>query len=216
MKTMLLAAFIGLAFFSCSKKDKVDSSGAPPITAIPGFGDNQGAIPGTAFSLPQGIQLQGSIAGESTSDVCETVGFGTLVDVYLVLKNTTAAEIRVTFPAGLTLVSASADDQNGIVAQTYEINIAAGIACVVRLGAYCINASRHPASSTSRYTWGTVCNAPAIVYLLNLLKDKDLGKDEGGGVQPSVWMVSADELDSQTSRQSWSMVREWIAGIPNK
>ncbi|SDE21948.1 hypothetical protein SAMN04487894_12716 [Niabella drilacis] len=213
---MFLMAFIGLTLFSCSKKDKVDSSGAPHITAIPGFGDNQGAIPGTAFSLPQGIQLQGSITGENMSPVCKTAGFGTLVDVYLVLKNTTAAAIRVTFPAGLTLLSASTEDQNGIVAQNYEISIAAGIACTVKLGAYCINSSRHPAGSTSRYTWGPVCNAPAIVYLLNLLKDKDLDKDNDDGVQPSVWMVSADNTDPQSSKQTWNIVREFIAGIPNK
>ncbi len=216
MRKLLMLAFIGLTLFSCSKNDKTDSGDNPRIVLIPGFGDSGGEIPGTAFSLPTGILLQGSITGESMPSVCKTLGFGSLVDVYLELKNTTAAEIKVTFPAGLTLYASSASDQNGFVAQNYDVTIAAGTACIVKLNAYCINSGKSGSSSSSRYTWGPVCNAPAIVYFLKLLKDKDLSKDEDGQVQPSLWMISDTETDPVSSKQIWNIVRENIAAIPNR
>ncbi|MFD2918705.1 hypothetical protein ACFS6H_03220 [Terrimonas rubra] len=216
MRKLLLMALVSLTLFSCSKNDKTDSGDNPRIVLIPGFGNSGGEIPGTAFSLPSGIQLQGSITGESMSPVCTTLGFGSLVDVYLELKNTTAAEIKVTFPAGLTLYAASASDQNGFVAQNYDVTIAAGAVCIVKLNAYCINSSRSGSSSSSRYTWGPVCNAPAIVYFLKLLKDKDLSKDEDSQVQPSLWMISDTETDPVSSKQIWDIVRENIAAIPNR
>jgi hypothetical protein len=216
MRKLLMMAFVALTIVSCSKNDKTDGGDAPRIVPISGFGDGGGVIPGTAFTLPEGIQLQGSITGDDIFPVCKTVGFGSLVDVYLELKNTTAAEIKVTFPAGLTLIAASTSDQNGFVAQTYEISIAAGTVCIVELNAYCINSSKSGSSSTSRYTWGPVCNAPAIVYFLKLLKDKDLSKDEDREVQPSLWLVSETETDPVSSRQLWDIVKENIAGIPNR
>lgn len=215
MRKLLWVALVCLTFLSCSKKDSTDSDN-PRIVLIPGFGNNAGEIPGTAFALPAGVQLQGSITGESMSNVCQTLGYGTLVDVYLELKNTTATEIKFTFPAGLTLYAASSGDQNGFVAQNYDVTIAAGVACIVKLNAYCINSSKSGSSSTSRYTWGPVCNAPAIVYFLKLLKDKDLSKDEDSQVQPSLWMISDTETDPQSSRQIWNIVREDIAAIPNR
>lgn len=216
MRKLFVTAIFGFLLFSCSKDDKTTNDDPPVIVPIPGLGNTTGEIPGTPFTLPQGIELQGSITGNAMSPICKTVGFGSLVDVYLILKNTTATAINVMLPAGLTLKAASTDDQSGIVTQTYEISIAAGFACVVKLNAYCINSSRHPSSSSSLYTWGPVCNAPAIVYLLKLLRDKDLSKDENDEVQPSVWLISDTETDPQSSKQIWDIVKENIAKIPNK
>ncbi|HTG55090.1 MAG TPA: hypothetical protein VL943_02390, partial [Niabella sp.] len=116
MRKLLMMAFIGLALFSCSKKDKVDNNEEPPINPIPGLGNNPGDIPGTAFVLPQGIVLEGTITGESLNPVCKELGTGRFVDVYLILKNTASTTVNVTLPAGLTLKSVNGEDQNGILA----------------------------------------------------------------------------------------------------
>lgn len=216
MRKLLMMAFIGLALFSCSKKDKVDSNDEPPINPVPGLGDNPGDIPGTAFVLPQGIVLEGSITGESLNPICKEVGSGRFVDVYLILKNTTSAAINVTFPAALTLKSISTEDQNGILADSYDITIAQGTACIVKINAYCANASKHPSGHSSRYIFGPVCNAPVIVYLLKLLKDKDLSKDEEHSAQGIIWTITDNTTDPEHSATVWKLVKQRIALLRNK
>jgi len=209
-------AFIGLALFSCSKKDKVDSNDEPRINAIPGLGDTPGDIPGTAFVLPQGIVLEGAITGESLNPVCKELGTGRFVDVYLILKNTSSTAVNVTLPAGLTLKSVSSEDQNGILADSYDVSIAQGTACIVKLNAYCANASKHPSSYSSRYTFGPICNAPAITYLLKLLKNKDLSKDDDHSAQGIIWMITDNATDPEHSATVWNLLKERIALLPNK
>ncbi|MGE9313995.1 hypothetical protein ACLOAU_20240 [Niabella sp. CJ426] len=216
MRKLLMMAFIGLALFSCSKKDKVDGNDEPPINPIPGLGETAGDIPGTAFVLPQGIVLEGAITGESLNPLCKEVGTGRFVDVYLILKNTASAAVNVTLPAGLTLKSVSGEDQNGILADSYDISIAQGTACIIKLNAYCANASKHPSSYTSRYTFGPICNAPAITYLLKLLKNKDLSKDEDHSAQGIIWMITDNTTASENSGTVWKLVKEQIALLPNK
>ncbi len=216
MRKLLMMAFIGLALFSCSKKDKVDGNDEPRIDPIPGLGNNPGDIPGTAFVLPQGIVLEGTITGESLNPVCKELGTGRFVDVYLILKNTASTTVNVTLPAGLTLKSVNGEDQNGILADSYELNIEQGTACIVKLNAYCANASKHPSSYTSRYTFGPICNAPAIVYLLKLLKNKDLNKDEDHSTQGIIWMITDNATDPEDSGTVWKLLKERIALLPNK
>lgn len=216
MRKLLMMAFIGLALFSCSKKDKIGDNDEPRIDPIPGLGNNPGDIPGTAFVLPQGIVLEATITGESLNPVCKELGTGRFVDVYLILKNTASTTVNVTLPAGLTLKSVNGEDQNGILADSYELNIEQGSACIVKLNAYCANATKSPSSYSSRYTFGPVCNAPAIVYLLKLLKNKDLNKDEDHSTQGIIWMITDNATDPQHSGTVWKLVKERIALLPNK
>lgn len=216
MRKLLMMALFGLSFLACSKKDKIDSNDEPRIDPIPGLGKTAGDIPGTAFVLPQGVALVGAITGESLNPLCKEVGTGRFVDVYLVLKNTASAAVKVTLPAALTLKAVDGEDQNGILADSYEINIEQGSACIVKLNAYCANASKHPSSNSSRYTFGTVCNAPAIVYLLQLLKNKDLSKDEEHAAQGIIWMITDNATPPEHSGTVWNIVKERIALLPNK
>ncbi|MCH5684835.1 hypothetical protein LWM68_11595 [Niabella sp. W65] len=216
MRKLLMMALVGLSFLACSKKDKIGDTDEPRIDPIPGLGNVAGDIRGTAFVLPEGVVLEGAITGESLNPVCKEVGTGRFVDVYLVLKNTASAAIKVTLPAGLTLKSVSGEDQNGILADGYDISITQGTACIVKLNAYCANASKHPSSYTSRYTFGPICNAPAITYLLKLLKNKDLSKDEDHSAQGIIWMITDNATDPEDSGTVWKLLKERIALLPNK
>lgn len=213
MKSYVVILLMSLLFLACSKDD-ASGGDAPAPQPIPGMGETGGELQGAAFSLPTGITLEGQLTGEGLTPVCKELGTGYYVVVYCKLKNTGTQAIKVSFPTGLVLKSLSVDDQSGLVVQHVETTIAAGAVCIVQLNTYCANASRGSSSSTSRYSFGPVTNAPSLVYLMERLKNKNLA-DHEGTAQSLVWMCTDQTETGLSTEEFWQAAQAQIDMIPN-
>ncbi|WP_165022374.1 hypothetical protein [Dysgonomonas sp. ZJ279] len=172
---------------------------------ISGLGDKEGELTGTPFVLPTGITLDGVITGsrshyykslaskesklssqlvsdfitKASAEVDVVMGSGYYVSLYIPLKNTTAQDIEVTFPAGTIIVSNSGDYQNGVLLKKVSVKVPAGnktLGFVLLM--YCGNNSKSSSSSSETYKWGVVSNSSLIVDLCNRLADKKINYEE--------------------------------------
>lgn len=195
--------------FGCVKKDDfvpdpVNSS----TSAIPGMGETEGALEGTPYYFPPGIELIGAITGDDPGQViCQEIGYGWYVNVFLTFVNH-GQDTIFALPAGLTFQSLNKEDQNGILIQEHTLHFTGGDTCITRINAFCINASRHASGSDSRYITGPVTHAAPMLELISLLKNKEISNDESF-VQDIVWNIS--DYGGMTDED-----RAGIAALPDK
>ena len=205
-RLLLLTVTASVLIFSCKKDDGGGPGDSGPAA---GMGDTPGELQGTAFTLPSQITLLDTISGtnEHSMDICKESGYGSYVDVYVPFVNR-GQTTTLTIPAGLTLKSLSNEDQNGIVVQSETLTFTASDTCMVYLKAYCINLSRHSSSSSSRYVFGPVTNAGAMLELCTLLKNKNIAS-HGSDIQSMVWNITDGQGLSSGDRAT-------IASYPNR
>ncbi len=197
--------------------------------SIPGLGEKPGELTGTPFKLPENIVISGKILGgfelnsydrslksrkqshlplsskiitkvESGSSYV-TIGCGTYVSLYIVLKNTGNSEVQIIFPAGLIAKSLSGNSQNGVLLKKSSIKIGAKSTKYVLLMMFCGNAHLGASSVSEEYKFSVVSNSSLIIDLCNRLKNKKINIEEYN--VKSIWEVMANH-DCDWTNFDWS------------
>lgn len=206
---------------------------------IPGLGSVPGELTGQPFSLPVGILLNGVIQGrydsytstvivssqsvqsdkpKAEANINAVVGSGYNVVVYIPLRNTTANDIEVVFPAGLIIVANSTNFQNGVLLKKVSVTVPANTAYRVILLTYSGNEELSASSPSVNYSWGVVSDAPLLIDLCNKLADKKINYEEfeqGDAVyntqskelQNILWAITDDT-------GTYKEQIEWIDALP--
>jgi hypothetical protein len=195
-----LALVMALVLAGCSSGSGSSGSGVDPN------GNNSGlcktgvnarwAMPaGTPFALPTGVTIDGAITAD-IDPLCimnhvEEFG-GEFVGVCIPLKNTTAGDLTVTLPAGLTFIAATPTTQNGMILQNHDLMLPAGMTTVFFFRLFCLDMNCDFAKATDRFTFGNVTNDPGILELIGLAKDKTLAaeSDISGALVYGVWDIT--------------------------
>lgn len=202
--TFILCGIILL--FSCKKTE--DLIPDEPTSGIPGMGKTNGELQGTAFHLPTGIEIIGTLKGYEFDTIpCQEAGYGFYVNIGMKLVNH-GPDTMLVLPAGLTFKSLSDEDQNGIIVQKQRLHLSIGDTCFVAIGAFCLNLYRHGSDGDSRFEIGPVTNAEPMQELINLLENKNIIND-AYAVQDFVWQVS--DFGGLTDND-----RTAIGHLPNK
>ena len=164
-----------------------DSSTGPKPPALP-FDRPTGAV----FALPAGVTSDGALKGPDAScDAATRVGFSAqLVEVCVTLHNSTTSTITTTFPAGIVLISKSADVQNGTQVQPMVVPVRAGSDTTVVLELYCVNLSRHATAPGDEYTLGVVSDNAGLREIITILASKVVDESSVWNVQDAIWEVS--------------------------
>ena len=173
-----------------------DSSTGPKPPALPFDRPT-----GTAFTLPAGVTTVGTLKGPDAScDAATRVGFSAqLVEVCVTLHNSTTSTITTTFPAGIVLISKSAEVQNGTQVQPIAVPVRAGSDTTVILELYCVNLSRHATAPGDEYTLGVVTDNAGLREIATILANKVIDESSVWDVQDAIWEVSdGDGLTSET------------------
>lgn len=174
---------------------------------IPGLGEKDGELTGTLFKLPDNIALVEKILGgfdptasvrsqvgmtkarsslalsaitRANSDfkISETIGSGSYVTLYIILKNGSSSSVEVLFPAGLIAKSLSGNAQNGVLLKKTTIQVAANSTKAIMLMMYCGNANRDASSMDEEYQFAVVSNSSLITNLCDKLKNKRINYEE--------------------------------------
>lgn len=128
MRTLISATGLALALTvilsACDNPAGAVKAAAQTTQNIvrPGLGEDPGAPEVTAFTLPEGVRLAGTIRGaDEVSGLCENTdaeghGSGVYVRICVPLENLTGGPVQIEFPAGLVVVSTSEGRaQNGLL-----------------------------------------------------------------------------------------------------
>lgn len=121
------------------------------------------------------VSLKSEFADNSAAD---TIGSGHYVSTIINLKNSTASEKEIVFPAGLILTSVTGNYQNGVLLKKASTKIPANSSRKIRLHMYCGNSDRKSSSPNETYRFAVVSNSSLIVDLCQRLKNKKINIEE--------------------------------------
>ncbi len=167
---------------------------APTKQPRPGLYKSTAAPVGMPFSLPEGLELEEPIHGYSSEDPfkCDdkyrdrSYGHGDLVQLCLILQNTTSKPITLTLPPGLMFISQSTKTQNGILVQKIAIEVPAGERFFAPVLMYCANGPRQPSATEDNYHLGPIIQYADFQELFRALADRDISRQEAGDIQVMV------------------------------
>jgi len=142
-------------------------------------------------------------AESSAKTVADAImGSGYYVEILIPLRNVTALDIPVTFPAGLLFHSQSGTYQNGLLIKAVTITVPANGTFNLVLQLYCCNMSLHASDGNAVYINPVVSNSSKIVELCGLVSHKKVNtedypsnnqspyRDLIGTMQQLVWKLS--------------------------
>jgi hypothetical protein len=186
-----LALVVGLAAAGCSSSTASNGNGPSGLAAAGSAECKTGteapyATPaGTAFTLPAGIAVEGDISGNPDLHCADESAVENASDLDLAcvgLRNTTAADVVVTFPAGLTFVAKTATTQNGIIIHSHDLTVPASALKYFYFRPASLNQACDPSAPADVYTLGNVTTDPKLVEILTLAKNKKVSGDIGAEV----------------------------------
>jgi len=185
-----LAVALGLAAAGCSSSTGNTGAGTSDTAAGSAACKTGKEAPyatpaGTPFSLPAGVTLEGDISGDVDVHCADKSAVENASDLDLAcvgLRNATAAEVMVTFPAGLTFVAKTPTTQNGIIIHSHDVTVPAGAVKYFYFRPASLNQACDPTSTKDVYTLGNVTTDPKLVEILTLAKNKKVNGDIGAEV----------------------------------
>lgn len=151
----------------------------------PGWGESDADPVGAPFELPEGLVLNGPFHHYNASDPkdCddkyenEAAGAGSLVQICLVVRNTTARPLLLELPPGLIFTSRSRQVQNGVLMHKVALEIPAGAVFFQPLFLHCTNSGFDPSSHEEQgYDIGSVQTHPAVQDVIALIADKQVDR----------------------------------------
>lgn len=220
-RLMLLPAILAMAAVA---------HGALAQTATPGFGNDEQPPVGTPLQLPPGVEIAGPLRGADDDGNCPrprtaTAGSGLLVRACLPVRNRTGGPVTVTFPPGLTIVSASETFQNGVLVERSVVTIPPvetggpgrlrdkedDDVVYVPLHLYCINPAKDPSDATARFTLGPVVAHRGMGAIHALLEGRDIANDRDPveAVQEAIFDIVRDGRISEDSQE---MLETYVIG----
>ena len=224
---------ISLALVSCKKDEKISDPTPvqPPVnvltTSLSGLGFHGGQPSGASFILPSNIKIIGDITGgyyggksfvgdknkenfktyltslESSKLDFTQYGYGTYVNLYMELKNTSNFSYDFEIPAGTILCNEDPDTtdhdttQSGFVIQTLKINIPANETVGILLNTFCLNLHFGCPGPSDRYVFKVVSNNDQLKKVTNALKNKNSLNDNLYEIQEILWKITDGEGISQ-------------------
>jgi hypothetical protein len=195
------ALALALLIAGCSSSSNTGSEGS---AASAGSGDCKTgknapfATPaGTPFTLPTGVVLEGEMTGD-VDPHCSGKSFveygSDLISICVGLRNTTAADITVTIPAGLVFLAKDPAAQNGIILQSHDLKVPAGAVAYFYFRPFCLNEHCLFGRKEDRYTFGNVVSDPRLLEIIGLARTKKLDGGVGSFVFAQViWDVTGGD-----------------------
>ena len=212
----IICGILSLVFVlsSCNKLSPRDL--IMPDVEMPGFGNNDDNIQGTAFPFPAKISIDGQIKGGESYSADTILGSGGLVTILVPLKNDTSVAIWVEFPAAMVFQCNSTEYQNGLLLKKVRILVRPG-KFYVALKLYCCNMGRHASSASAGYQNPVVCTTSEIVQLCDKFKNKAINYGENQAnystnqnkIQDIVWHLT------QYGKMPSSSDLDFINSLPN-
>lgn len=185
------------------------ASGADRVrSAGPGLGTSTAAPQGAPFSLPEGLVLESPVKSYSPENPVdcddkyrkEANVSGESVTLCLIFNNTTDRAINVTLPPGLIFVSRDPDIQNGLLAQSYTIEVPAGGRYFAPILLYCANLPRSTSGVGQEYSLGPIIQYPAFKELFSILDGKEIVRRDTAAIQVAVTHLTDGEGLSASDR----------------
>lgn len=195
----VLAVVMGLAAAACSSNTGTTGAGTSGAAAGSAACKTGSEAPyatpaGTAFSLPAGVTVEGDVSGDVDVHCADKSAVENASDLDLAcvgLRNATAAEVMVTFPAGLTFVAKTETTQNGIIIHSHDVTVPANTLKYFYFRPASLNQACDPTSTKDAYTLGNVTTDPKLVEILTLAKTKKVDGDLGAEiVGRMIWDVT--------------------------
>jgi hypothetical protein len=199
--TRATAFALALLIAGCSSSSNTGSEGS---AASAGSGDCKTgknapfATPaGTPFTLPTGVVLEGEMTGDVDVSCSgkSFVEYGSdLISICMGLRNTTAADITVTIPAGLVFLAKDPAAQNGIILHSHDLKVPAGAVAYFYFRPFCLNEHCLFGRKEDRYTFGNVVSDPRLLEIIGLARTKKLDGGVGSFVFAQViWDVTGGD-----------------------
>ncbi len=149
---------------------------------------------GTPLTLPAGITVEGDITGDmngkcANADTVENAS--DIVFACVGLRNSTTADVSVTFPAGLTFVAKTMATDNGMTIHSHDLSVPASSVKYFFYRLASLNRACNPTAATDVYTIGNVTNDPKLLEVLMLAKNKSIDGDAGAeAVGQMIWDIT--------------------------
>lgn len=193
-------------------------------SVVPGFGRDERPPSGAPLQLPAGVEIAGPLRGADDDGNCprpytNTVGSGLWVRACLPLRNLTGAPVTITFPPGLTIVSASETFQNGLLVERAVVTVPPREVggpgrlrdkeeeddiVYVPLHMYCINSAKDPSDPSASFTLGPVVAHAGMSQIYQLLEGRNIADDRYPveAVQEAIYDIIRDGAVSEFTEES--------------
>ena len=183
-----LALLMGLVAAGCSSSTgSTGTSGgaASGATCKTGTEAAYATPAGTPFTLPAGITVEGDISSNVDLHCADKTALENASDLDFAcigLRNTTTAEVPLTFPAGLTFVAKTVTTQNGMTIHSHDVTVPASTVKYFYFRLASLNQACDATGTQDVYTFGNVTNDAKLVEILGLAKTKKIDGDVGAEV----------------------------------
>lgn len=171
----------------------------PDFDEYAGMNKNTGTPTGTTFEIPNGVTivLKGEDAdedGEGGIIADNSRGSGYLVIVNATVTNSTDTPCTMNLPAGLVIVSASGEYQNGLLVKETSMSVPANATASVRLHFYCLNSNREASISGGDFGIGVITDVEAFAPLFDVCKTKKVNIEEHSSAQYITFFTTATRI----------------------
>jgi hypothetical protein len=181
-----------------------------------GLGENPGIPAGTLYSFPTGIEIVGYVHGNAPTvnaapNIDKTkypsgipgfsnlktnylsIGYGSLVNLYFSVYNTTGSLMTVIIPKGTICHEANhtPSNQHGLLVKTVSFDVPAHDTTDVHLVLFCVNAHHGIATATDPYKIGVITVNPDLLTVCNILDAKPaIDPNNYGTIQSILWKIT--------------------------
>jgi len=189
-----------------------------------GLGSNPGVPGGKLYAFPEGISVVGMVHGNApsvlTAPVIDkikfagmtpvdnndkttyvTYGYGSLVNLYFTVENSTNAPKTVTIPKGTICYEANhtPSNQHGLLVKTVSFTVPANGTSDIHLQLFCVNAHNGIATATDPYKIGVITVHPDLLTVCNILDAKPfIDPSNYGTIQSILWEITDNGGFDQT------------------
>lgn len=197
----LLTVAIALAACS-SSSDNTSSSSSSSSSGSSGSSGDCKTGKNAAWASPAGtpFALPSSVTAAITGDDQTNCPLGNPFEEYgneglfmcLGLTNSTASNVTVSLPAGLTFVAKKAATANGIILQSHDLTVPTGTT-YFKFALFDLNKSCAFDDGTDTFTIGNVSNDSAMAEIISLAQDKPLStpaSDSAGALTLGIWDIT--------------------------
>jgi len=191
----LAAVVTAFSVAGCSSSSSGSSSGSGDDTTCKTGKEAAFANPaGTPLALPAGVSVDGEITGDidaacPAKNVLENGGDVLLVCV--TLKNTTAADVMLTLPAGLTFIAKDPATMNGIILHDHAAKVPANGVVHLYFRPFSLNRACMPGGKEDRFTLGNVVSDPRLREVISLAATKRIDGDAGAyALGQMIWDIT--------------------------
>jgi hypothetical protein len=187
-----LAAVLAVA--GCSSSSSSNGSGGDDTTCKTGKEAAFANPAGTPLALPAGITIDGDATGDidtACPDKNLIENGGDVLLVCMTLKNTTAAEVSLTIPAGLTFVAKDPATMNGIILHDHTGKVPANGSVSLYFRPFSLNRACTAGGKEDRFTVGNIASDPRLREVISLAATKRINGDEGAyALGQMIWDIT--------------------------